>query len=143
MHVWFALWHSKVTSYIFMQYVCLPEPLVQILQPAERSLEKQVQEFDGLELSCTVSIPDAPVRWFKDGLEVDETENLLLQAEGAERRLVILRTSVEDAGEYICETKDESVSFDVTVSGELSGPDSAVLKLINNPKPNLTQHYKL
>ncbi|XP_029139837.1 obscurin-like protein 1 [Protobothrops mucrosquamatus] len=96
--------------------VTITEPLVQILQPAERSLEKQVQEFDCLELNCIVSIPDAPVRWFKDGLEVDETHNLLLQAEGAERRLVILRTSVEDAGEYICETKDESVSFDVTVS---------------------------
>ncbi|XP_039210335.1 obscurin-like protein 1 isoform X5 [Crotalus tigris] len=96
--------------------VTITEPLVQILQPAERSLEKQVQEFDCLELSCIVSIPDAPVRWFKDGLEVDETHNLLLQAEGAECRLVILRTSVEDAGEYICETKDESVSFDVTVS---------------------------
>ncbi|KAG8125332.1 hypothetical protein E2320_020646 [Naja naja] len=92
------------------------QPLVQILQPAERSLEKQVQEFDRLELSCTVSIPDAPVRWFKDGLEVDETHNLLFHVEGAVRCLVILRTSVEDAGEYICETKDESVSFDVMVS---------------------------
>ncbi|XP_032067800.1 obscurin-like protein 1 [Thamnophis elegans] len=96
--------------------VTITEPLVQILQPVERSLEKQVQEFDRLELSCTVSIPDAPVRWFKDGLEVDETHNLLLHAEGAERCLMILRTSVEDAGEYICETKDESVSFDVMVS---------------------------
>ncbi|XP_013918136.1 PREDICTED: obscurin-like protein 1 [Thamnophis sirtalis] len=96
--------------------VTVAEPLVQILQPVERSLEKQVQEFDRLELSCTVSIPDAPVRWFKDGLEVDETHNLLLHAEGAERCLMILRTSVEDAGEYICETKDESVSFDVMVS---------------------------
>lgn len=110
---------------------------MQILWPAERSLEKQVQEFDRLELSCTVSVPDAPVRWFKDGLEVDETHNLVLHTEGAERCLVLLRTSVEDAGEYICETKDESVSFDVMVSGELSGPGSALLKFINNPKPNL------
>ncbi|XP_060543831.1 obscurin-like protein 1 isoform X6 [Pantherophis guttatus] len=96
--------------------VTITEPLVQILRPAERSLEKQVQEFDRLELSCTVSVPDAPVRWFKDGLEVDETHNLVLHTEGAERCLVLLRTSVEDAGEYICETKDESVSFDVMVS---------------------------
>ncbi|XP_070584632.1 obscurin-like protein 1 isoform X3 [Erythrolamprus reginae] len=96
--------------------VTITEPLVQILEPAERSLEKQVQEFDRLDLSCIVSVPDAQVRWFKDGLEVDETHNLLLHAEGAERRLEILRTSAEDAGEYICETKDESVSFDVMVS---------------------------
>ncbi|XP_070812890.1 obscurin-like protein 1 isoform X2 [Pituophis catenifer annectens] len=96
--------------------VTITEPLVQILRPAERSLEKQVQEFDRLELSCTVSVPDAQVRWFKDGLEVDETHNLVLHTEGAERCLVLLRTSIEDAGEYICETKDESVSFDVMVS---------------------------
>ncbi|XP_025027235.1 obscurin-like protein 1 isoform X6 [Python bivittatus] len=96
--------------------VTVTKPLVQILQPTECSLEKQVWAFDRLELSCTVSVPDAPVRWFKDGLEVDETDNLLLHAEGPERCLVILRTSAEDAGEYICETKDESVSFDVMVS---------------------------
>ncbi|KAJ7346024.1 hypothetical protein JRQ81_001974 [Phrynocephalus forsythii] len=96
--------------------VTITEPPVRILHPLERSLEKQVWAYERLELSCEVSIPDAPVRWFKDGLEVDETPNLLLQREGAQRYLVILQASAEDAGEYICETKDESVSFDVTVS---------------------------
>uniref|UniRef100_A0A8D2LTB0 Obscurin-like protein 1 n=1 Tax=Varanus komodoensis TaxID=61221 RepID=A0A8D2LTB0_VARKO len=100
--------------------VTVDEPPVRILQPAERSLEKQVWAFERLELSCQVSHATAPVRWFKDGLEVDETHNLLLQVEGAERRLVVLQTSAEDAGEYICETKDDSVSFDVRVSGECS-----------------------
>nr|XP_028596729.1 obscurin-like protein 1 isoform X1 [Podarcis muralis] len=96
--------------------VTVTEPPVQILHPVERSLEKHIQAFECLELSCKVSIPNAPVRWFKDGLEVDETNNLLLQMEGAERRLVVLQAGAEDAGEYICETKDESVSFDVRVS---------------------------
>ncbi|KAL8182983.1 UNVERIFIED_CONTAM: hypothetical protein K2H54_010634 [Gekko kuhli] len=96
--------------------VTVAEPPVRILQPAERSLEKQVCELERLELSCEVSVPDAPVRWFKDGLEVDETHNLLLHTEGAKRLLVVPRASADDAGEYICETKDESVSFDVSVS---------------------------
>ncbi|XP_053139183.1 obscurin-like protein 1 isoform X2 [Hemicordylus capensis] len=96
--------------------VTITEPPVRILHPAERSLEKEVWVLEQLELSCEVSVLDAPVRWFKDGLEVDETHNLLLQSEGAERRLVVLQASAEDAGEYICETKDESVSFDVRVS---------------------------
>uniref|UniRef100_A0ABM5F7Q2 Obscurin-like protein 1 isoform X2 n=1 Tax=Pogona vitticeps TaxID=103695 RepID=A0ABM5F7Q2_9SAUR len=96
--------------------ITIKEPPVQILHPVERSLEKHVWAFERLELSCEVSIPDATVRWFKDGLEVDETPNLLLQTEGAHHHLVILQTSAEDAGEYICETKDESVSFDVMVS---------------------------
>ncbi|XP_060117593.1 obscurin-like protein 1 [Heteronotia binoei] len=97
--------------------VLVAEPPVWILQPVERSLEKQVWALERLELSCEVSVPDAPVRWFKDGLEVDETHNLLLQTEGAKRLLVVLQARAEDAGEYICETKDDSVSFDVRVSG--------------------------
>uniref|UniRef100_A0A8C3XTB7 Obscurin-like protein 1 n=1 Tax=Chelydra serpentina TaxID=8475 RepID=A0A8C3XTB7_CHESE len=71
-----------------------------------------------LELRCELSRPDAQVCWFKDGLEVDETENLLLRAEGAQRWLIVPQARAEDAGEYICETRDESVSFDIRVSGE-------------------------
>ncbi|XP_048342589.1 obscurin-like protein 1 isoform X3 [Sphaerodactylus townsendi] len=96
--------------------VTVAEPPVRILLPADCLLEKQVWALERLELSCEVSVPDAPVRWFKDGLEVDETHNLLLQREGAKRLLVILQASAEDAGEYICETKDDSVSFEVRVS---------------------------
>uniref|UniRef100_A0A8C8AP77 Obscurin like cytoskeletal adaptor 1 n=1 Tax=Otus sunia TaxID=257818 RepID=A0A8C8AP77_9STRI len=87
-----------------------------ILHPAQRSLELPVQVPGRVELRCELSIPDAPVRWFKDGLEVDETDNLLLLAEGPWRCLLIPRSSAEDAGEYICESKDEAVSFDVKVS---------------------------
>uniref|UniRef100_A0A8C6JRK1 Obscurin-like protein 1 n=1 Tax=Melopsittacus undulatus TaxID=13146 RepID=A0A8C6JRK1_MELUD len=87
-----------------------------ILHPLQRSLELLVQPLERVELRCELSVPDAPVRWFKDGLEVDETDNLLLVVEGAWRCLFIPRSSVEDTGEYICESKDEAVSFDVKVS---------------------------
>ncbi|KAM6129576.1 obscurin-like protein 1 [Pterocles gutturalis] len=92
------------------------EPPVRILHPPQRSLELSVQAPGRVELRCELSVPDAPVRWFKDGLEVDETKNLLLLAEGPWRCLLIPRSSAEDAGEYICESKDEAVSFDVKVS---------------------------
>ncbi|NWS54098.1 OBSL1 protein, partial [Chunga burmeisteri] len=92
------------------------EPPVRILHPPQRSLELPVQAPGCVELRCELSVPDAPVRWFKDGLEVDETDNLLLLAEGAWRCLFIPRSSAEDTGEYICESKDEAVSFDVKVS---------------------------
>ncbi|NWH68002.1 OBSL1 protein, partial [Geococcyx californianus] len=91
------------------------EPPVRILHPLQRSLELLVQAPGRLELQCELSVLDAPVRWFKDGLEADETDNLLLMAEGAWRILLIPRSSAEDTGEYICETKDEAVSFDVKV----------------------------
>ncbi|XP_067994895.1 obscurin-like protein 1 [Melanerpes formicivorus] len=97
-------------------HVVVAEPPVRILHPLQRSLELPVQAPGPVELRCELSVPDAAVRWFKDGLEVDETNNLLLLAEGAWRRLLIPRSSTEDEGEYICETKDEAVSFDVKVS---------------------------
>uniref|UniRef100_A0A8C5U5G7 Obscurin like cytoskeletal adaptor 1 n=1 Tax=Malurus cyaneus samueli TaxID=2593467 RepID=A0A8C5U5G7_9PASS len=69
-----------------------------------------------VELWCQLSRLAAPVHWYKDGEEVDETDNLLLRVEGAWRCLFIPKSSAEDTGEYICETKDEAVSFDVKVS---------------------------
>ncbi|XP_074001811.1 obscurin-like protein 1 [Numenius arquata] len=97
-------------------HILVAEPPVRILHPPQRSLELPVQAPGRVELRCQVSVPDAPVRWFKDGLEVDETDNLLLLEEGAWRCLLIPRSSAEDTGEYICESKDEAVSFDVKVS---------------------------
>lgn len=91
---------------------------VRILHPLERSVELPVQAPGCVELRCELSVPDAPVRWFKDGLEVDESDNLLLLTEGAWRCLLIPRSSAEDTGEYICESKDEAISFDVKVSGQ-------------------------
>ncbi|KAF4796886.1 obscurin like 1 [Turdus rufiventris] len=96
--------------------VLVAEPPVRILQPPQRSLELLVQAPGCVELRCELSVQGAPVHWFKDGLEVDETDNLLLLVEGAWRCLLIPKSSAEDAGEYICETKDEAVSFDVKVS---------------------------
>ncbi|NXC53201.1 OBSL1 protein, partial [Aleadryas rufinucha] len=96
--------------------ILVAEPPVRILHPPQRSLELLVQAPGCVELRCELSVPDAPVHWFKDGLEVDVTDNLLLLVEGAWRCLFIPKSSAEDAGEYICETKDEAVSFDVKVS---------------------------
>ncbi|XP_076198913.1 obscurin-like protein 1 [Aptenodytes patagonicus] len=97
-------------------HVSVAELPVRILHPPQRSLELLVQAPGCVELRCELSVPDAPVSWFKDGLEVDETDNLLLLVEGAWRCLLIPRSSAEDAGEYICESKDEAVSFDIKVS---------------------------
>ncbi|XP_010711957.1 obscurin-like protein 1 isoform X4 [Meleagris gallopavo] len=97
-------------------HVMVAEPRVRILHPAQRSLELPVLAPGHVELCCELSVPDATVRWFKDGLEVDETDNLRLLADGAWRSLLIPRSSAEDTGEYICESKDEAVSFDVKVT---------------------------
>ncbi|XP_056352869.1 LOW QUALITY PROTEIN: obscurin-like protein 1 [Oenanthe melanoleuca] len=124
--------------------ILVAEPPVRILQPPQRSLELLVQAPGCVELRCELSVPDAPVHWFKDGLEVDETDNLLLLVEGAWRCLFIPKSSAEDAGEYICETKDEAVSFDVKVS--VSGGADVVLATSGCPPtgpPSRGAHLRL
>lgn len=73
-----------------------------------------------LELSCEISQADAPVRWYKDSLEVEEGPTLILETSGVHRRLVIPMASEEDTGEYVCETEDDSVAFLVTIKGGTS-----------------------
>lgn len=57
------------------------------------------------------------MRWYRDSLEVEEGPNLFLEVDGAQRRLVIPMTTVDDTGEYVCDTEDDSVAFLVTVTG--------------------------
>lgn len=71
-----------------------------------------------LELSCEISQSDAPAHWYRDGLEVEEGPNLILDVDGARRMLIIPFASVEDTGEYVCDTQDDSVAFLVTITGE-------------------------
>ncbi|KAL7370049.1 hypothetical protein ABVT39_017373 [Epinephelus coioides] len=99
---------------VFFQ-LTVKEPLVRIISPSESELELTHLASERLELSCEISKTDAPVRWYKDGLEVDESLNLILEVDGAHRRLVIPMTTVDDTGEYVCDTEDDSVAFLVTV----------------------------
>ncbi|TMS11465.1 Obscurin-like protein 1 [Larimichthys crocea] len=100
---------------VFFQ-LTVKEPPVRIVSPSEPELEITHLASERLELSCEISQADAPVRWYKDSLEVDEGENLILEEDGAQRRLVIPITTVDDTGEYICDTEDDSVSFLVTIT---------------------------
>lgn len=71
-----------------------------------------------LELCCEISKGEAPIQWFRDGLEVKEGPNLKLEVDGTQRRLIIPIATVDDTGEYVCDTKDDSVAFLVTVTGK-------------------------
>lgn len=69
-------------------------------------------------LACELSRPDVPVCWYKDGEEVEEGEGLLLESEGSRHQLVIASARVQDTGEFVCDAKDDSVFFIVTVTGQ-------------------------
>uniref|UniRef100_A0A8C2WK13 Obscurin like cytoskeletal adaptor 1 n=1 Tax=Cyclopterus lumpus TaxID=8103 RepID=A0A8C2WK13_CYCLU len=92
---------------VFFQ-LSVKEPPAKFVSPSEPELELTRLASERLQLSCEISQPDAPVRWYRDGLEVEEGQNLILEVDGARRRLVIPITTVDDTGEYVCDTDDDS-----------------------------------
>uniref|UniRef100_A0A665WLU6 Obscurin like cytoskeletal adaptor 1a n=1 Tax=Echeneis naucrates TaxID=173247 RepID=A0A665WLU6_ECHNA len=99
---------------VFFQ-LSVTEPPVLFVSPSESEMELTHLASESLVLSCEISRSDAPVQWYRDGLKVEEGPNLILEADGAQRRLVIPMAIVDDTGEYICDTEDDSVAFLVTI----------------------------
>ncbi|XP_063285408.1 obscurin-like protein 1 isoform X3 [Pelobates fuscus] len=96
--------------------VMVTEPPTKIVFPTNSSQELDFIRGDKVELVIEVSRSNGTVRWFKDGLEVDENETLRMTSDGFRRCLVLPHAEVEDSGEYICDTDSDSITFDVKVS---------------------------
>uniref|UniRef100_A0A3Q2XJI3 Obscurin-like protein 1 n=1 Tax=Hippocampus comes TaxID=109280 RepID=A0A3Q2XJI3_HIPCM len=91
-------------------------PPVQIVSPSQSQMELCQQVSERMVLSCEISRPNAVVRWYRDGLEVEESHNLILEVDGVYRRLVIPETTVKDSAEYVCDTTDDSMTFFVNIA---------------------------
>uniref|UniRef100_A0A3Q3NG69 Obscurin like cytoskeletal adaptor 1a n=1 Tax=Mastacembelus armatus TaxID=205130 RepID=A0A3Q3NG69_9TELE len=99
------------------EYVCETDGDTYLKTP-QTQLELTHLASERLELSCEISQSDAHVHWYRDGLEVEEGPNLILEADRLHRRLVIPMTNMNDSGEYVCDTEDDSVAFFVTIIGK-------------------------
>lgn len=92
------------------------EPLVTIVEPKDDAvMESYVSE--EIRLQCELSRTSGKVQWFKDGQEVEESDNIQLISEGPYRRLTVPCGTEEDGGEYVCKTDGDSVFFQLTVTG--------------------------
>ncbi|XP_069053244.1 obscurin-like protein 1a isoform X2 [Lepisosteus oculatus] len=100
---------------IFFQ-VTVTEPAVHIVSPSQSPLELNHRTCERLVLSCEVSRPNAIVRWYRDGLEVEENDNLIIETEGVHRRLIIPKTTILDSAEYVCDAVDDSITFLVKIA---------------------------
>ncbi|XP_010859559.1 PREDICTED: obscurin-like protein 1 [Bison bison bison] len=96
--------------------VTVTAPPERILHPAARSLDLQFRAPGRVELRCEVAPAGSQVRWYKDGLEVEASDALQLGAEGPTRTLTLPHAQPEDAGEYVCETRDEAVTFNISLA---------------------------
>ncbi|XP_035532991.1 obscurin-like protein 1 isoform X21 [Morone saxatilis] len=97
-------------------HLIITEPPVRIVSPSQSQMELCQQTSERMVLSCEISRPNAVVRWYRDGLEVEENENLILEVDGVYRRLIIPETTVKDSAEYVCDTADDSMTFFVNIA---------------------------
>nr|XP_055235609.1 obscurin-like protein 1 isoform X6 [Gorilla gorilla gorilla] len=95
--------------------VTVTEPPVRIIYPRDEVTLIAVT-LECVVLMCELSREDAPVRWYKDGLEVEESEALVLERDGPRCRLVLPAAQPEDGGEFVCDAGDDSAFFTVTVT---------------------------
>ncbi|XP_030637589.1 obscurin-like protein 1a [Chanos chanos] len=99
---------------VFFQLHVTEAP-VRFVVPDQSEVEVCTLSSDRLVLKCEISRAEAEVVWYRDGLEVEEADGIVLETEGACRRLVIPCATLEDSGEYVCETADDSVTFWVKI----------------------------
>nr|XP_046214272.1 obscurin-like protein 1 isoform X7 [Oncorhynchus gorbuscha] len=97
-------------------HLSITEPPVQIISPSQSQMELCQQTSERMVLSCEISRPNAVVRWYRDGLEVEENDNLILEVDGVYRRLIIPETTVKDSAEYVCDTADDNMTFFVNIA---------------------------
>ncbi|KAM9710753.1 obscurin isoform 9-T9 [Menidia menidia] len=97
-------------------HLSITESPVQIISPSQSQMELCQQTSERMVLSCEISRPNAVVRWYRDGLEVEENDNLILEVDGVYRRLIIPKTTIKDSAEYVCATADDSKTFFVNIA---------------------------
>lgn len=86
---------------------------------SELESNKKVENGDAIVLYCEVSHSFAKVSWFKDGEELQITDNISIQSDGNMRRIVIQSADVDHSGVYVCKTNEDGIRFDVEVSGKI------------------------
>ena len=97
-----------------------PDPPVHIVAPREHVFVHAITS-ECVMLTCEVDREDAPVHWFKDGQEVEESDFVLLESEGPHHRLVLPSAQPSVGGEFQCVAGDERAYFTVTITGGAPG----------------------
>ncbi len=68
-------------------------------------------------LECEVSRPNAEVSWKKDAEEIEENSNITITEDGTSRQLTIHSAALENAGQYVCDARDDVMDFLVKIKG--------------------------
>ncbi len=101
-----------------VHFLFIAAPPVTFSYIAEDELHRNIVEQDNLLLCCQVSRSDATAQWYKDGVELKPSDNVLIETENSIRRLSILSAQLSDSGTYTCRAGDSALTFKVNVRGE-------------------------
>lgn len=83
-----------------------------------RPLKPVCGELGGtVTLACELSSACAEVVWRRGSTQLQVGKRFQMVAEGPVRLLTVLELRAEDAGEYVCESRDDHTSAQLTVSG--------------------------
>lgn len=83
-----------------------------------RPLEPVCGELGGtVTLACELSSACAEVVWRCGSTQLQVGKRFQMVAKGPVRLLTVLDLRTEDAGEYVCESRDDHTSAQLTVSG--------------------------
>ena len=95
-------------------------PPVTFIDIPEEELFKSVVENEQLVLSCKVSRTDAIVQWYREGVEIQPSDNITMHADGTARILTIHSAQLSGEGTYTCRAGDSALMFKVNIRGERS-----------------------
>lgn len=92
---------------------------MRFIRPRKTPYEVEKTVGDTVLLDCEVSRASAEVGWKKNGEEIDENTNITIIEEGSSRQLIIHSAVLEDAGQYVCDAKDDVMDFNLKILGKV------------------------
>lgn len=100
------------------KYFCFhAEPPVRFVRPRKMASRVEKVVGEALVLDCEVSRLNAEVTWKKNGEEVGDSRNITILEDGVLRQITVHSLRLEDAGQYVCDAKDDVMDFLVAVHG--------------------------
>ncbi|CAM4723722.1 unnamed protein product [Leuciscus chuanchicus] len=96
-------------------FACLTVREIPVLSFSKELTSQEVTEGGSASLCCETSIPGANVTWKKGTQVLSDGKKYSIKRDGTIQTLEILKLSVEDGGEYICEAGDKRSKATLTV----------------------------
>uniref|UniRef100_A0A674INZ6 Ig-like domain-containing protein n=1 Tax=Terrapene triunguis TaxID=2587831 RepID=A0A674INZ6_9SAUR len=94
----------------------LPEAPVTFKKKLE---PKTVEERDTVTLEVELSKPSAEVKWMRNSIVLQSSDNVEIKAEGTKHSLMIKNITFADRGFYCCETLEEKTQAKLNVQSKL------------------------